>query len=492
VIWRNADLLDLAEYPFSRIREKYRFPLAQINVGFMNDDEFKYLSVKYGSNLNHNNIWIYIKDDDLDSFAKDEFKRIKEYINAKTKIHDNAVELKAKSKAKPKPKKPRKLKSFMPSYFGGKQRIAKEIVEYIHSQYPERKIFVDVFGGGGSVALYAAQSGYYDIVIYNEVNPDLVRLAQAICDGTFEMPYIRETLNKDTWRWRFEYMYNEKKGKREPYQQILLSNFGYNGHINKWIGKITEPQFKTMYNFAERIKHFKLDNLIITNKSYNELDIYNNAVVYCDIPYYRRKGIYEYDFKEKDYDNFYQWVRENNCPVFVSEYRNEKSKQYKLKVRWEKEEEVIYQWNGKKTTIKQAKKIRRMNRVFQSSMEIKSVVNYAFEPDKFPLDYIKEEWLPFIEYIHELKDRGASRSKLNSNTGKLVRNYIYEKLLSENERKLYNNSSYLDVTKLNISDCWIAYLVKKDKSINKVHCVQLREIEPLILNWSKTKTKIAA
>jgi hypothetical protein len=389
-----------------------------------------------------------------------------------------------------------KLKAFIPSYFGGKQKTAEEIIEYIHSQYPYRKIFVDAFGGGGSISIQAAKSGYFDKVIYNDINPDLATLAHSICSGTFEMPYLRKTLNKDTWRWRIKYICNDLKGNRKPYQQILLSVFGYSGKISQWIGKITSQRFECLYNFVEDIKQSEcLDKIIISNKNYNELDIdVNNAVVYCDIPYYHRKGDYEYSFKEKDYDNFYQWARGSYNPVFVSEYKNKKSKQYGLKPCWQKKEEVLYQWDGKKRTVKEAKKICRTNKVFQSALEIKSVVNYAFEPAKYPLNYIKNEWLPFIKHVQELKDRGASRSKLNSNTGKLVRNYINEKILTENERKLYGNTLYQDVRKLNIPDCWLGYLIKNYKSINKVHCVQLKEIEPLTLNWTKSKTvtKIAA
>jgi hypothetical protein len=59
------------------------------------------------------------------------------------------------------------------------------------------------------------------------------------------------------------------------------------------------------------------DNIIISNKSYEDVDLPSNTVVYCDIPY---KNTHKYNDNVFDYDSFYSWAFNNSHPVFISEY----------------------------------------------------------------------------------------------------------------------------------------------------------------------------
>ena len=60
----------------------------------------------------------------------------------------------------------------------------------------------------------------------------------------------------------------------------------------------------------------RLESLEILNKSYDEVEIKGNAIIYCDIPY---KGTSEYS-TTFDYDKFYNWCEKQTVPVFISEY----------------------------------------------------------------------------------------------------------------------------------------------------------------------------
>lgn len=57
--------------------------------------------------------------------------------------------------------------------------------------------------------------------------------------------------------------------------------------------------------------------LELQNKSYEQVDIPDNAIVYCDIPY---KGRNKYDF-DFDYDKFYEFALSVKVPIFISEYQ---------------------------------------------------------------------------------------------------------------------------------------------------------------------------
>lgn len=66
----------------------------------------------------------------------------------------------------------------------------------------------------------------------------------------------------------------------------------------------------------EQIKTANQVNIECFNLSYEQVDIPENSVVYCDPPYKGTNG-YISDF---DHVKFYQWCRNNPYPIFVSEY----------------------------------------------------------------------------------------------------------------------------------------------------------------------------
>ena len=59
------------------------------------------------------------------------------------------------------------------------------------------------------------------------------------------------------------------------------------------------------------------DVLTISKKSYEEVPILPNSVIYCDIPYYSTTGYNKSDF---DYEKFYDWCMKQTAPVYISEY----------------------------------------------------------------------------------------------------------------------------------------------------------------------------
>ena len=56
--------------------------------------------------------------------------------------------------------------------------------------------------------------------------------------------------------------------------------------------------------------------LTITSDDYRNVEIKENSVVYCDIPY---KGTSEY-LNKFNHNEFYDWASSRDFPVYVSEY----------------------------------------------------------------------------------------------------------------------------------------------------------------------------
>ena len=80
--------------------------------------------------------------------------------------------------------------------------------------------------------------------------------------------------------------------------------------------KSIEP-LESLQSLFPTKKEYINDVLTISKKSYEEVPILPNSVIYCDIPYYSTAGYNKSDF---DYEKFYDWCMKQTAPVFISEY----------------------------------------------------------------------------------------------------------------------------------------------------------------------------
>ena len=128
---------------------------------------------------------------------------------------------------------------------------------------------------------------------------------------------------------------------REFYNDVKTS---YNNNTNKysdfikgWVGFVGSfggRFFEGCYNQLDRYKRDyiaeRVDNILkqipkmigvkLFNKDYKDLEIPDNSIIYCDIPY---KGVLPYSTsKNFNYEEFYDWVKEKHNQghlVFISE-----------------------------------------------------------------------------------------------------------------------------------------------------------------------------
>ena len=84
------------------------------------------------------------------------------------------------------------------------------------------------------------------------------------------------------------------------------------------IKKLDELQSLERLERLERLQSLEsLESLETFNLSYEQVEIPDNAVIYCDIPYKQTSGY----LSEFDHDKFYDWCRKQKGLVFVSEYQ---------------------------------------------------------------------------------------------------------------------------------------------------------------------------
>lgn len=123
-------------------------------------------------------------------------------------------------------------KSYGLPYMGSKNKLAEDIVNFL----PQKKVLVDLFGGGGAISVCASQSGKYEKIIYNELNSLISETFRKALNGDYE--------NERRWVSREQF---EKLKKTDGYVAICFS-FSNNCNIYMY-GHKNEP-YKRAYHYA--------------------------------------------------------------------------------------------------------------------------------------------------------------------------------------------------------------------------------------------------
>jgi site-specific DNA-adenine methylase len=261
-------------------------------------------------------------------------------------------------------------------YMGSKQKLVDKIVPFILKRHPDATDFYDLFGGGGSVALYAVLKHPELAVHYNELSTAIGGLMKHLQDtGELSLDWIdRAEFNKlkdgGDWRaglmqtvWSFgnktdaTYLYgrNIQDFKHEMHKAVVdgANNFGT---IERMAHEILardyqkdqpfhvfiSPKYKTPYQRRivlmrqvpligamqhlgriERLQQIQnmpgLSTLDITfGTGYDAVAIKGDRpIIYCDPPYEGTTGYAEGGFDSRA---FYDWVAAQEHPVYFSSY----------------------------------------------------------------------------------------------------------------------------------------------------------------------------
>lgn len=134
-------------------------------------------------------------------------------------------------------------------YMGSKNKLAEEIVNFL----PQKKVLVDLFGGGGAISVCASQSGKYEKIIYNELNSLISETFRKALNGDYE--------NERRWVSREEF---EKLKKIDGYVAICFS-FSNNCSTYMYSPKI-EP-YKRAYHYAIVFDDFRPFNELFNDET---------------------------------------------------------------------------------------------------------------------------------------------------------------------------------------------------------------------------------
>lgn len=200
-------------------------------------------------------------------------------------------------------------------YMGSKNRFAKELLPIILKDRKQNQYYVEPFVGGANMI---------DKVSGNRIGADANKYLIAMWKGLqkdIERPLeISRELHAEA---REEYN-NRKSNKFTDFQ---IGWIGFMASFNgRFFGGGYSGKHKTRDYVNEQIRNTTkqiplIKDVVFYDCEYRNLEIPNESIIYCDIPY---QGTKVYDTKLVfDYDVFWQWCRDmtkKGHKVFISEY----------------------------------------------------------------------------------------------------------------------------------------------------------------------------
>lgn len=199
-------------------------------------------------------------------------------------------------------------------YMGSKDKYARTLIPLIMKGRKKDQYYVEPFVGGGNMI---------DKVNGNRIGSDYNKIAihalMAVRDNLRDIPKNNKEFTELDYT-----LLRENKDTLVGYQAFASFAYSFGG---KFLGgwgrglnnkKIPRDYVAESYRNAV-IQSPKLSGVQLINRSYDDLKIPDNSIIYCDPPY---TGTTKYSH-EFDHDKFYVWCREmhrQGHKIFISEY----------------------------------------------------------------------------------------------------------------------------------------------------------------------------
>ncbi len=223
-------------------------------------------------------------------------------------------------------------------YMGSKARFAKDLLPIILKDRQPDQAYLEPFAGGMNMI-----DRVDGIRIANDQHQELMAMWQALIYDNWDPP---KTVSEED--------YKLIKYNQADYPKHLVGYVGFNSFGGKWFaGYRRDKEGKRDYwgehyrNITKQVP--KLDGVILSCKSYTELEIPKNSIIYCDPPYASTTK-----YRDRfDHEEFWEWCRQQSKAghqVFISEYNAPED----FNCIWEKDAKTTFSWHAENLSTKVA------------------------------------------------------------------------------------------------------------------------------------------
>ncbi|MDC1504736.1 DNA adenine methylase [Winogradskyella sp.] len=221
-------------------------------------------------------------------------------------------------------------------YMGSKARFAKELLPIILKDRKLKQAYLEPFAGGMNMI-----DKVDGIRIANDQHQELMAIWQALIYDNWDPP---KTVSEEK--------YKHIKYNQSEYPKHLVGYVGFNSFGGKWFaGYRRDKEGKRDYwgehyrNITKQVP--KLEGVQLSCKSYLDLEIPKNSIIYCDPPY-ESTTKYRDSF---DHAQFWDWCRQQSKAghqVFISEYNASED----FACIWEKDAKTTFSWHAEHSDAK--------------------------------------------------------------------------------------------------------------------------------------------
>lgn len=198
-------------------------------------------------------------------------------------------------------------------YQGGKYRIAKKMLDAMHSDIMTATAYVEPFCGGLHVAERVPAIRPDIPLILSDGSAHIITLYRAWLDG-----WRPERITEEQWR-----IYRETKDPNDPMTAFAGHALSFGGRWFEGFARCSrgDDYHATGVRGLER-KLMRLSDAQFSSGPYDAVAIPDGSVVYCDPPYVGTKPYKAVDGGVFDHDAFWAWARRisDRSQVYVSEY----------------------------------------------------------------------------------------------------------------------------------------------------------------------------
>ena len=218
-------------------------------------------------------------------------------------------------------------------YMGSKTKISKEILPIILKGRKENQYYVELFVGGGNMI-----DKVDGLRIGADFNKYVVEAMISIRDNITELPKNNLEFTEE----QYKQLRQNDNYKHKGYCSFAFSFGGkFMGGYSK--NKKNDDYVARAYRMA--VKQSKnIQDVLFIHSSYDELEIPDNSIIYCDPPYENTAS-----YKDKiDHNKFWEWSREmskKGHKVFISEYNAPDD----FECIWQKEVKTVLNKNSQDT-----------------------------------------------------------------------------------------------------------------------------------------------
>lgn len=208
-------------------------------------------------------------------------------------------------------------------YMGSKNRLAKELLPIITKYLTKDRWYVEPFCGGCNMI----DKVNHEKRIAADANNYLIAMWKFLVWYKFQFP---NTIKKESYSfWRNIFNKRGFNGDGNTSDEAMIGWMGFMGSFNGrffdggYCGNCKSREDYVREHISNIMKQKEnLKGVNFLSGRYSEIEIPDNSVIYCDIPYKETK---QYSVsKGFDHESFWQWCRDMTAKgndVLVSEYR---------------------------------------------------------------------------------------------------------------------------------------------------------------------------